>query len=196
MNFFKRFFGSKKSEDSNGDPADEEGNFQGVFTKEHFENRFEEDTISPTLLDGSLKMVYSYFMDNKLTQKIEQPINDPANLDQVMDDGFGFKMYCRAFQLDEVRAALFLAYSFSDFLIGKYGFKLYKDNDPEYPLRVMTLKYDKDGVVLSLYPLEYSMKVLNYEASFQELVGKLETSIGNMSEIKAQVDEFIHPKDQ
>ncbi len=104
-------------------------------------------------------MIENYFIDNKIESKIKKPINHPVNLDQVDQDGF--VLYCKAFQLDEVQATLFLAYSLSDFLINKYGFKLYKDSEPEYPLRGMTLKYDKNGAVLSLYPYEYASKVLN-----------------------------------
>ena len=85
------------------------------------------------MLDGCLKMIENYFIDNKIERKIESPINHPINLDQVDQDGFGFVLYCKAFQLGEEQVTLFLAYSFSDFLINKYGFKLFKDSKPEYP---------------------------------------------------------------
>ena len=143
------------------------------------------------MLDGCLKMVESYFLDNKIERKIKTPINHPVNLDQVDQDGFGFVLYCKAFQLGEEQAALFLAFAFSDYLIKKYGFKLYKDSSPEYPLRSMTLKYDKDGVLLSLYPFEYSSKVLNSNQTFSEMEEKLSSQLAQMPSIKDTVDQFI-----
>jgi hypothetical protein len=92
-------------------------------------------------------------------------------------------LYCSAFQLGQEQATLFLAYTFSDFLINKYGFKLFKDSKPEYPLRGMTLKYDKNGVVLSLYPYEYASKVLNGNETFAELEGKLNAQLSEMPDI-------------
>lgn len=38
----------------------------------------------------------------------------------------------------------------------------------------MNLKYNKDGGVISIYPFEYSLKVLNGEVSFTELLEKVE----------------------
>ncbi len=75
-------------------------------------------------------------------------------------------------------------------------FKLYKDNQPEFPLRTLTLKYDQNGVVLSIYPFEYALKVLNYEATFEDLYNKIETNIGKMPGITDLVDKYINQKDE
>ncbi|MBL4675273.1 MAG: hypothetical protein JKY70_03565, partial [Mucilaginibacter sp.] len=140
MNFFKKLFSSKNNSDN------KESNFTGVYSEEYFKKRYTEEHLdeSDGILDGCLKMIQSYFIDNKIEQKIAAPINHPENLDQVLDDGIGFHMYCKAFQLQDTQTAMFLAYSFSDFLVKAFDFKLYKDNEPEFPLRKMTLKYDKN----------------------------------------------------
>lgn len=179
MNFFKKLFSAKKSENKpEADPA--EVPFQGIHTTDYFDKRYTEDSIEPDMLDGCLKMVESYFLDNKIEQKIKKTVNHPANLDQVVQDGFGFVLYCNAFKMGEREATLFLAYAFSDFLVQKYGFKLFRDAQPEYPLRSMTLKYDKNGVVLSLYPYEYASKVLNEDQSFEALESKLSVQIAHL----------------
>lgn len=65
-------------------------------------------------------------------------------------------------------------------MIKNYGFKLYKDAEPEFPLRTMTLKYEKDGAQISLYPIEYSSKVLQYEASFEELHNRINETLKSL----------------
>jgi hypothetical protein len=151
----------------------EDLNFNEIRSTESFYERFTEDKIDEGMLNGCLKLIESYFIDNKIERRIESPINHPVNLDQVDQKGMGFVLYCKAFQLDEEQAALSLAYSFSDFLIKKYDFKLFKDSKPEYTLRGMTLKYYKNEVVLSLYPYEYVFKVLKGDETFLEMEEKL-----------------------
>ncbi|RZK10617.1 MAG: hypothetical protein EOO46_10080 [Flavobacterium sp.] len=188
MNFFKKLF-SKKKEEIKSD-SKEGSNFEGVYSTEYFDKRYSEDKIEAGML-GCLKMIESYFIDNKIERKIESPINHPINLDQVDQDGFGFVLYCKAFQLGEEQATLFLAYSFSHFLIDKYGFKLFKDSKPEYPLRGMTLKYDKSGVVLSLYPYEYASKVLNGNQTFTEMEERLNSQLAEMPKMDDILNKFI-----
>lgn len=190
MNFFKKLFSSNK--ESNHEGSD----FKGIHSTEYFDSRYTEDKIKPDMLDGCLKMVESYFTDNKIERKIETPVNHPTNLDQVDQEGFGFVLYCNAFQLGEEQATLFLAYAFSDFLIHKYGFKLYKDAKPEYPLRGMTLKYDKNGVMLSLYPYEYASKVLNGNETFSAMEEKLNTQIAEMPKMDEIMEKYINPEEE
>lgn len=194
MNFLKKLFSTKKDEIKS--ESKEGSNLEGVYTTEYFDKRYSEYKIETGMLDGCLKMIESYFMDNKIERKIENPINHPINLDQVDQDGFGFVMYCNAFQLGEEQATLFLAYAFSDFLINEYGFKLFKDSKPEYPLRGMTLKYDKNGVVLSLYPYEYASKVLNGNQTFIEMVEKLNSQLAEMPKMDDILYKFINPEDE
>jgi hypothetical protein len=132
------------------------------------------------ILDGCLKMVDSYFPDNKLTKKINKPDNHPLNLDQTVYEGPGFQLYCKQFQFGDNETTMFLAYAFADYLIRTYGFKLYKDSEPEFPLRTLTLKYDKKGVVVSLYPIEYALKVLNHESKFEDLHTKLNAHLESL----------------
>jgi hypothetical protein len=193
MNFLKKLFSTKKEEIES--ESKEGSNFEGVYSTEYFDKRYSEENIKAGMLDGCLKMIESYFIDNKIERKIETPINHPINLDQVDQDGFGFVLYCNAFQLGEEQATLFLAYSFSDFLINKYGFKLFKDSKPEYPLRGMTLKYDKNGVVLSLYPYEYASKVLNGNQTFTEMEERLNSQLAEMPKMDEILNKFIKPEE-
>ena len=192
MNFFKKLFSSNK-ETKRYETNNKGVGFNGINSTEYFD-RYTEDKIEPEMLDGCLKMIESYFIDNKIERKIESPINHPINLDQVDEDGFGFALYCKAFQLEEQQATLFLAYSFSNYLKNKYGFKLFKDLKPEYPLRGMTLKYDKNGVFLSLYPYEYASKVLNGNETFSEMEEKLNSQIEEMPEMDGLIEKFIKPE--
>ena len=170
MNFFKKLFSSKqeqpKTESSGSNKVSEIG------TKESFDKRFTEKAIDASTVDGSLKMVESFLIEN--------PLNHPSNLDQVVDEGLGFQMYCKAFQMEDSMIIGTLAIAFSDYMTKKLDFKMFNDNTPESPQRSMVLKYDKNGAVLSLYPFEYSLKVLNYEATFEELYLKVESQLENL----------------
>lgn len=186
MNFFKRLFSNKK-ENSNSIPKSnqtsknhEKAEINAIGTHEYFDKRYQEDTIDPSMIDGTLKMIEGYFVANKIKPEVKTPINHPKNLDQSIDDGFGFILYCKAAQMDENLAVGILAMAFNDFMIKNYGFKLYKDSEPEYPLRDMTLKYDNQGAKLSLYPIEYTAKVVNYEASFEDLHQRIKTNLKQM----------------
>jgi hypothetical protein len=201
MNFFKKLFSSKqettptpKQEAPKQETLNQQApNFDGVYTDEYFSKRYEEENIYDEngILDGCLKMIEGYFIDNKIEKINKDIINHPQNLDLVMDEGFGFGLYCKAFDLSDKEATLFLCFAFSDFIIKQYDFKLYRDNEPEFPLRFFTLKYDKNGTVLSIYPFEYAVKVLNYEAKFVDLHNRIESNIGNLPSVKDVLDSFI-----
>ncbi len=193
MNFFRKLFKSKKenekSEQGNipkskptGNPQTEQKNnskvgLGNIATNEYFDKRYQEDKIDKSILEGVLKMIESYFVANKTKPIVKEPINHPKNLDQTIDDGFGFVMYCKAIEMDENYAVGLLAMAFNDFMIKNHGFKLYKDTEPEYPLRDMTLKYDNEGAKLSLYPIEYTAKVINYEANFNDLYERIKSNL-------------------
>lgn len=190
MSFFKKIFSSKKEN------VQEPSRLQGVASKEYFENRYTEQNLSEnkSIVEGSLKMVESYLIDNDLEPKVKSPINHPLNLDQLMDDGMGFSLYCNAMQVEEQAMTLILAFAFSDFLINNFAFKLYKDSTPEYPLRGMTLKYSKDEIVFSLYPYEYAAKVLNYEANFNDLYTKINNQLKNIPSKEELLGKFMPPQ--
>ncbi len=186
MKFFKKLFSSKSKETR----SKEKINLSSIQTKEHFETRYEEDEIDASMLEGCLKMIDSYFLGNNIEKKVREPINHPVNLDQTVEDGMGFQIYCAAFKMEENAAAMFLTLAFSDFMAKNLGFRLYKDLTPEYPLRTMTLKYDKNGIVLSLYPLEYTMKVLNDEAKFEDLYNKVKTHLEHLPNVDDVLDNL------
>lgn len=192
MNFFKKLFSGKKE---TAPVASENAgtNFGGIYTPEYFDQRYSVTEIEAGTLEGCFKMIEGYLMDNQLEKRVSTPVNHPLNLDQVDQDGFGFLLYCKALQLTEQHATFFLAYAFSDFLITKYGFKLYSDSQPEYPLRGMTLKYERNGGVLSLYPFEYASKVLNGNETFAEMEEKLSAQLETVPNLKADLDRFMNP---
>lgn len=200
MNFFKKLFSKPEAETNtnthndnhNNQPEPEELQIKEIITETYFKERYTLQNINedPNMLEGCLKMIESYFLDNKIERSVASPINHPLNLDQTMDEGFGFKLYCNAFQLEESQAIFFLAMAFSDFMIKEFGFQLYKDNEPEFPLRGMTLKYDKNGALLSLYPYEYAAKVINYEAEFESLHQKIKVALNNMPSVDDVMDKY------
>ncbi len=194
MNFFKKLFFSKQEKQETTKLQNQDApKFDAIYTDEYFNKRYQEENIYDEngILDGCLKMIEGYFIDNKIEKLNKESINHPENLDQVVDEGFGFSLYCKAFDLSDKEATLFLSYAFSDFIIKKYGFKLFSDNEPEFPLRFLTLKYDNNGAVVSIYPYEYAAKVLNYEAKFVDLHNRIEANIGNLPSVKDVLDSFI-----
>ncbi len=200
MNFFKKLFGGSNNEKQKTPPKpqpesqsnqSEKVGLSGIGTEEYFDKRYKEDTIDANVLDGTLKMIESYFPANKIKPEVKSPINHPKNLDQTIDDGFGFVLYCSAMNMDENYAVGLLAMAFNDFMIKNHGFKLYLDSEPEYPLRSMTLKYDNQGAMLSLYPIEYTAKVINYEASFNELYEKIKTNLEHMPTSDEVLDKLM-----
>jgi hypothetical protein len=185
MSFFKKLFSSNKG----GDNKQDQPEFKGVIRTDAFRERYTEDPVDPKLLDGCLKMVESYYLEYpEIKKKVTKIPNHPANLDQVVHEGIGFHPYCQLFKLEDSQTVAFLAFSFADFLVKHYGFIVYKDHTPEYPLRTMTLKYNKDGVVLSLYPYEFANKVLNGESKFEDLYAK----IGSNLQTLPGVDEILN----
>lgn len=195
MNFFKKLFSSKGKEAEQQGKSNQTTNFQGIGTNEYFEKRYQEDFIDESILDGSLKTIESYFIDNKIERKVKDIVNHPVNLDQAVNDGLGFHMYCQAFKMNDGMVVGLLVMAFNDFMIKNLDFKLYKDNEPEFPMRSMTLKYDKEGAVLSLYPIEYALKVLNYEATFEDLYDRINTNLKNMPTANEFIDKLTNNKE-
>jgi len=186
MNFLKRLFSFNKKEQKE------------VSKQENKEIPKQEEKpveIEEFVLDGSLKMIGSYFMDNQVENKIKSPINHPINLDQVVEDGMGYQMYCKAMRMDDNMTVISLAMAFSAFMVEELGFKFFKDQTPENQLRAMTLKYDKNGVVLSLYPLEYALKVLNYESTFEDLYNRVKSNLEALPKVDDILDGLTDPKE-
>lgn len=178
MNFFKKLFsGAKQPKSAESAQPRIPDSFA---SEEYFNERYQEDTMDESMVEGTLKIVESYFIDNKLEAQVKDPVNHPKNLDQTIEDGFGMMLYCQAMGMEQGQALGLLALAFNQFMISNYGFRLYKDSQPEAPLRSMTLKYDKQGAMLSVYPLEYAAKVMEYEASFEDLHQKIKNAIKTM----------------
>lgn len=176
MNFFKKLFSGKsqnQDENKKGVPLKE------VYTEDYHAKRYLEEKLdkSNELVDGSLKMLKSYFIDTQTEEPIVEPINHPKNMDAAVQEGMGFYRYCKLFEQEDKQIGLTLTMAFSLYMVENFGFVLYKDKSPEYPLRFMTLQFNNDGGVISIYPFEYSLKVLNGEASFNELVEKVKNNL-------------------
>ncbi|WP_298418373.1 hypothetical protein [uncultured Kordia sp.] len=198
MNFFKKLFSSKKSTQKQDSPQQtkeslaNEGEIKEIYTTNYFAKRYSEDTIDEFILDGCLKVIKGFYIDNNIDQKVENPLNHPINLDQVVQDGMGFHMYCKAFNLADKETMMYLALAFADYMIKAFDFKLYQDNEPEFPLRAMTIKYDKNQTVMSLYPIEYALKVLNDEATFEDIHTKVKTHLESMPDMNDLLDQFMN----
>ena len=105
MNFFKKLFKTSKTNNQPNNPKDDVGpdhkvaqepdetakvEISGIATHEYFDERYEEDTIDEGMLATTLQMIEQYFPANKIKPIVAKPINHPKNLDQTIDDGFGF----------------------------------------------------------------------------------------------------------
>ncbi|WP_430409934.1 hypothetical protein [Kordia sp.] len=206
MNFFKKLFSSKKQTEkqvpkhpqeasktvSKNNDQTKKGEVKEIFTTEYFDKRYTEDRIDEFILDGCLKIIKGFYIDTNIEQKIENPLNHPINLDQVIEDGMGFHMYCKAFNLADKETTMYLALAFADYMIKTFDFKLYQDSEPEFPLRAMTIKYDKNQTVMSLYPIEYALKVLNNQATFEDMHSKVKTHLESMPDMNDLLNQFMN----
>ncbi|MEN0053404.1 MAG: hypothetical protein AAGC65_07030 [Mucilaginibacter sp.] len=190
MGFFKKLFSSKKINEENR----QDTNVPDIYNEEYLNKRYQEDDIfkNTTLMDSCMGMFREFYRDNKIQPKVQEPINHPLNLDQIVNEGLGFHTYCKAFNLKDSMITLFLATGFSEFLINKYGFKVYKDSEPEFPKRMMTLRYDKNGSMLSIYPMEYALKVLNKESAFETLYTRIDTQLDNMPQVNDVLEIYLN----
>lgn len=189
MSFFRKIFSKNKVTNNENHKAP---GLKEVYTEEYFKGRYTEQELSENdlLVDGSFKMLESFFIDNKIKPVIDQPVYHPLNIDQAVQEGMGFYEYCKQFDQDDKQIGLIITIAFSYFLVNEWDFKLFNDKTPEFPLRFMTLKYDRDGGVLSLYPFEYSLKVLNGEARFSDLFEKIKNNLGNIPSAKDILDNL------
>lgn len=189
MNFFKRLFSSSKNESDQSEKV----NYNEIVTDKYFDERYSKHQLDPVIYDGAIKMIESYFHDNKINRTISE-VNHPVNLDLAGNEGLGLLLYCKAFDMGDKETMLFLALAFSGYMMENFDFELYNDKTPEYPLRTMTLKYNKKGALLSLYPLEYSLKVLNHESNFEDLLTKIKTHLSNMPDVETLLKNLTDDK--
>lgn len=184
MSFFKKIFSSNKKNDEKKPVFPKE-----IMTDEYFEKRYLKHTIEEEIIEGSMKMVKGYFIDMHI-EPANVPIYYPENLDKAVNEGLGFHFYCQGLKLEDKETLFFLAVNFSRYMNEQYGFELYQDTETETPLRGMNLKFDKDGALITLYPLEYSLKVLNGTSSFTELENKVKPHLENLPSVKNILDSL------
>ena len=182
MNFFDKMFSKNKL-------TSQETKIKSVFTDEYFDKQFKElDSDNPQFED-SIVMVAGYLQVNNITQKNSDSTNHPINLDQVLNEGF--YEFCKSIGMEDKQIGMILSFCFSNYFIEKFAFKLYKDNEPESPLRFLTLKYNKDGIVMSLYPFEYTLKVLNKEATYENLYLKIQSQLKQLPTKDEVLNELL-----
>ena len=184
MNFLKKIFGSKEKEFEKkvNENKNKTPEFKGIIVDEYFNKRYKETIIEKELIEGIYKTINGYISTNNLKMKVENPIEHPINLDYIatvgVENGIGFIDFCKTFgKKGDEEIVMYLSYAFSKYMIENFEFKLYDDNEPEFPHRFLSLKYNKNGKLLSLYPFEYSLKVLNIEASFESLHSRIKSQL-------------------
>lgn len=187
MNLFKKLFKAKEETKNTSNVA-----YNEINTTDYFNKRYTEDRLDNSIIEGTLHMLNGYYKVSKVTPLVKDPINHPLNLDQTISEGFDFLMYCKTLNEGSYFAVGILAMAFNIFIIKNYGFKLYKDSEPEFPLRTVTLKYDNKGAVLSLYPMEYATKVLKHEATFKSLYERLQANLSSMPTGEQAIDEMLN----
>jgi hypothetical protein len=96
MSFFRKIFSKNKNSNQENKEVPQ---VKEVFTEEYFDSRYTKQELSEDdlLVDGSFKMIESYFLDNKIKPIIESPIYHPANIDEAIEEGIGFFQYCKLF---------------------------------------------------------------------------------------------------
>lgn len=172
MNFLKKLFSSKKEDKKAAENSTSQQQSSG--------ERYIETVMDPGTLSGSIKLIESYFVDNQISPDGTTPSHHPINLDRVVNEGMGFQLYCKAFEMEDSQTIGILAMCFSAYIMTEFPFKTYKDQNPEHPLRSMTLKFAKGEAQIALYPYEYALKVLEFEATFEELYLKLKSAIESL----------------
>ena len=183
MNFFKRIFTKNKSSES-------ETKVNEIFTNEYFDNRYKELDFDNPLFKDSTTMIAGYFQVNNITMKNSEFTNHPVNLDQVLNEGF--YEFCKSLGMEDKQIGMTLSICFSNHFIENLDFKLYRDNKPESSLRFLALKYNKDGVVMSLYPFEYTLKVLNNEATYENLYLRTQSQLDRLPKKDDVINQWIN----
>ena len=194
MNFFKRFFSSKKEQESQENGMADDHAFNADASSQESEERYEAENHEAMsgLFESSIKVVEGYFKDNKVERLVNEPVNHPANLDQTVDEGMGFLLYGRALGMSDQQILSILSLAFNKFMIDQYGFKIYKDHQPELPLRTMVLKLDTNDLKQSIYPLEYTNNVLIREAYYDDITKKIDMQLSRIPGVKNLMDRYIN----
>jgi hypothetical protein len=194
MGVFKKIFSfGKKSNHNDSNPGKVDANFPGfketvghtfkeIVSDDYFNKRYkgleEKDNV---LLDGSVKMIESFFIEKLLKPPIDAPINHPENLDFAVTAGY--LDFAKLYSFGTAESATHLAFAFSKYMIDHNKMTFYFDAEPEYKYRMFTLKKDINKILISLYPLEYCLKVLSKEKKFMEIVQRINEQESNLPQV-------------
>ncbi|WP_157687317.1 hypothetical protein [Pedobacter psychrophilus] len=167
----------------------QEKKIKSVLTDESFDKRYKELDSDNPIFEDSNKMINDYFQVNNISQKFNGSTNHPVNIDQVLNEGF--YDFCKSLDMEDKQIGMTLSICFSNYFTENFDFQLYSDNEPESSLRFLTLKYNKDGVVMSLYPFEYTLKVLNKESTYENLYLKIQNQLNQLPNKDETLKEML-----
>ncbi|MFT5801362.1 MAG: hypothetical protein ACI956_001170 [Nonlabens sp.] len=183
MNFFKRLFSKNKKIEPTPAPSipspppppppppppteKAPPNFSiQIKDDEDFNNRFrplinEDDA---KLLAGSVGMISNFSKLSQLELPNTQFQNHPENLDFVTQNGY--LNWMKSVGMGDGDIAAQLCFSLSEYMMKQHEMTLYHDHLPEYKFRMFTLKKIVNDIHIYVYPLEFTVKVLNEGQSF------------------------------
>lgn len=116
------------------------------------------------LLDGAVKMIGSFAMISKETLPNAAQLNHPENLDFVVNNGY--LNWLKSVGMTDGDIAAQLCFVLSSYMVEKHGMILYHDHLPEHKFRMFALKKIREDKQLSVFPLEYAIKVLTGREAF------------------------------
>ncbi len=196
MNFFKKLFASNKQT-----PNDSAGNnrkginvpdipvLKEVMTNDYFDKRYKELTQNDAIaIDGSVKMVESFFIETLSKKPVHGSANHPQNLDFAATNGY--LKFCKPYGFGSGESAIQLAFAFSKYMIDNFDMIFYFDSEPEYKFRDFTIKKHINEAFISLYPLEYTLKVIANEKTFVDIVQKIEEQEKNIPNVDDLLKRF------
>jgi len=161
-----------------------------TMTNPHFYERYRELAEREELvIDGSIKMVHSFYMETPYDMPNPELVNTPRNLDYAVRNEFCD--FCESYGFGEIESATQLAFAFGAYMKQHHNMRFYIDLQPDLPNRNFTLKKDLNGVQLSLYPLEYSLKVVAGERKFEDVINQLVEQEKNAPSVDAYLDQFL-----
>lgn len=193
MNFFKRFFSKKSKKEATlpvnppaSPPPAPPSDFPTANAKisteaaPNFEKRFRamNQEVDHNLLNSALEMIGNYALISKLELPNKSIPNHPENLDFAVNNGY--LDWLRSVGMGDGDIAAQLCFALSEYMVKHFDMALFHDHVPEYKFRVFTLIKKVNEKRLSIYPLEFTIKVMTAgEAfvAFETLFFKKETEI-------------------
>ena len=119
------------------------------------------------LLDGSVEMIGNYAKMAREELPNKTAFNHPENLDHAIQNGY--TNWLKSVGMGDGDIAAQLCFALSEYMVKKHNMTLYHDHVPKYKFRVFTLKKMLKDLHLSIYPLEFTVKVMTEGRSFIDM---------------------------